>query len=130
MTARRNRRILLAARPPGVPRESDFELIDAPMPEPGPGEVLVRGIYLSLDPYMRGRMRDAKSYTPPTALGDVMPGHHERRATQPGALEGRPPGRISRPLGASEMLADGDAIAGASPPAEEAGQAIVRDTEL
>ncbi len=74
MTARRNRRIVLAARPPGVPRESDFELVDAPMPEPGPGEVLVRGIYLSLDPYMRGRMRDAKSYTPPTALGDVMPG--------------------------------------------------------
>lgn len=68
----RNRQIHLAARPSGLPRESDFALVEAPMPDPGPYEVLVRGIYLSLDPYMRGRMNDRKSYVPPFKLGETM----------------------------------------------------------
>ena len=59
------RRVVLVRRPPGEPTESDFRIEDVPVPDPGPGEFLVRGIYLSLDPYMRGRMRDAKSYAPP-----------------------------------------------------------------
>ena len=74
MNVTTNRQILLAKRPPGTPEESDFELVEAPMPTPGEGEVLVRSIYLSLDPYMRGRMRDVKSYAPPLPIGGVMEG--------------------------------------------------------
>jgi NADPH-dependent curcumin reductase CurA len=69
-----HRQVRLAARPTGLPRESDFRLVEAPVPEPGAGEFLVRAVYLSLDPYMRGRMSDARSYVPPVALGDVMEG--------------------------------------------------------
>ena len=68
----RNRQIHLIARPNGLPREGDFALVEAPMPDPGPDEVLVRGLYLSLDPYMRGRMNDRKSYVPPFRLGETM----------------------------------------------------------
>jgi NADPH-dependent curcumin reductase CurA len=71
---RTHRQIRLAARPAGYPTEGDFRLVESPVPEPGPGEFLVRVVYLSLDPYMRGRMSDARSYVPPVALGDVMEG--------------------------------------------------------
>jgi len=69
-----NRRITLASRPEGFPRETDFALVEAPVPEPGPGEVLVRTRWLSLDPYMRGRMSTVRSYASPVELGDVMTG--------------------------------------------------------
>jgi NADPH-dependent curcumin reductase CurA len=69
-----HRQILLAARPVGAPRERDFRLVESPVPTPGPGEILVRAVYLSVDPYMRGRMSAAKSYVPPVAIGDVMEG--------------------------------------------------------
>lgn len=69
-----NTRILLASRPTGEPTLDNFTLETASMPTPGEGEVLLRTIYLSLDPYMRGRMNDAKSYAAPVALGSVMEG--------------------------------------------------------
>ena len=69
-----NRRVLLRRRPVGEPTPSDFELVDAPRPAPGEGEILCRTIYLSLDPYMRGRMNDAKSYSAPVELGQPMVG--------------------------------------------------------
>lgn len=69
-----NRRILLNSRPGGEPGPDNFRLEETSVPEPGDGEVLIRGIYLSLDPYMRGRMREGKSYVPPTPVGDVMTG--------------------------------------------------------
>ncbi|MGI9112620.1 MAG: NADP-dependent oxidoreductase [Gaiellaceae bacterium] len=69
-----NRQITLAARPVGFPQESDFALVESPLPEPGPGEVLVRAQWLSLDPYMRGRMSEARSYAKPTGIAEVMPG--------------------------------------------------------
>lgn len=74
MTATRNRQIVLAARPVGLPRPGDFRLVETPIPEPGPGEMLVRARYLSLDPYMRGRMSDARSYARPVGVGEVMVG--------------------------------------------------------
>ena len=67
-----NRRIVLAARPKGRPGPECFRLEDAPVPTPGAGEMLVRTIYLSLDPYMRGRMNDGPSYARPVALGEAM----------------------------------------------------------
>ena len=68
------RRVVLARRPPAEPAEADFRIEDVPMPEPGPGQALVRVIYMSLDPYMRGRMRDIASYAPPVGIGEVMTG--------------------------------------------------------
>ena len=68
------REIRLAARPVGEPKPSDFELVDVPMPEPGDGELLVRNLVMSVDPYMRGRMNDVKSYAPPFQVGVVMDG--------------------------------------------------------
>jgi NADPH-dependent curcumin reductase CurA len=69
-----NRQILLKSRPDGAPSLDNFELIEAPIPEPGEGEVLMRILYLSLDPYMRGRMSAAKSYAQPAAIGEPMVG--------------------------------------------------------
>ncbi len=69
-----NRQITLAARPVGLPKESDFNLIETPIPAPNDGQLLVKILYLSVDPYMRGRMNDAKSYAKPVALGEVMVG--------------------------------------------------------
>jgi len=74
MTAETNRQWRLRSRPAGMPEPANFDLARTPMPSPGPGEALVRVHYWSLDPYMRGRMRDAKSYAPPVGLGDVMVG--------------------------------------------------------
>ncbi len=68
------REIRLASRPEGEPVPDNFELAETALPEPGAGEVLVRNSYLSVDPYMRGRMRDTKSYVPPFKVGKVMQG--------------------------------------------------------
>lgn len=70
----KNRQIVLAARPQGMPQESDFQLTEVDMPTRGDGQVLVQTHYLSVDPYMRGRMSEAKSYADPVALGEVMVG--------------------------------------------------------
>ena len=69
-----NRRIVLAQRPTGLPDENTLRLETVPVPEPGDGEMLLRTVYLSLDPYMRGRMNDAKSYAEPVGIGEVMTG--------------------------------------------------------
>ena len=70
-----NRQIRLKDRPAGIPSAGNFEIGDLPMPAVADGAVLRRTIYLSLDPYMRGRMSDAASYAQPVAIGDVMCGH-------------------------------------------------------
>jgi NADPH-dependent curcumin reductase CurA len=69
-----NRQITLAARPVGFPKASDFALVETPMPTQEAGQFLVRVVYLSVDPYMRGRMSDAPSYAAPVAIGGVMGG--------------------------------------------------------
>jgi NADPH-dependent curcumin reductase CurA len=74
MAANINRQILLKSRPEGTPSLDNFELAQAPVPEPGEGEVLMRNRYLSLDPYMRGRMSAAKSYAKPAQVGEPMVG--------------------------------------------------------
>src|SRR5260221_7058350 len=68
------RQVVLAAGPKGLPRAGDFRLETGPMPEPLEGQVLVATKFLSLDPYMRGRMNDAESYAPPVNVGGVMEG--------------------------------------------------------
>jgi len=69
-----NREVRLAARPQGWPTLETFELAEVPVPEPADGQVLVRNIYMSVDPYMRGRMNAAKSYAPPYQVGKAMYG--------------------------------------------------------
>lgn len=68
------RAIVLAAVPEGEPSESDFEIRDLPDAGPGDGELLVRNVYVSVDPYMRGRMTGIRTYVPPYAVGDVIDG--------------------------------------------------------
>ncbi|MBE4201650.1 NADP-dependent oxidoreductase [Vibrio parahaemolyticus] len=74
MTNATNRRIVLASRPHGAPTTKNFRLEEVAKPVPQTGEMLLRTVYLSLDPYMRGRMSDAESYAEPVALDDVMIG--------------------------------------------------------
>ncbi|MDV5356684.1 NADP-dependent oxidoreductase [Kosakonia sp. SMBL-WEM22] len=70
----RNRRWVLASRPHGAPTAENFRLEEDEVASPGEGQVLLRTVYLSLDPYMRGRMSDAPSYSPPVKIGEVMCG--------------------------------------------------------
>ncbi|ELB2755306.1 NADP-dependent oxidoreductase [Vibrio alginolyticus] len=74
MTNATNRRIVLASRPHGAPTQENFRLEEVTKPTPREGEMLLRTVYLSLDPYMRGRMSDAESYADPVAIDDVMVG--------------------------------------------------------
>ena len=69
-----HRRVVLARRPPGEPAEADFRVEEVAVPVPRHGEVLVKVLWLSLDPYQRGRMRDAASYAPAVGIGEVMTG--------------------------------------------------------
>ena len=67
------RTIELAARPVGAPKPADFRMVGAVLPDPGPGEVALQALWLSLDPYMRGRMSEGRSYAAPTDLGQPLP---------------------------------------------------------
>ncbi|HEY1403365.1 MAG TPA: NADP-dependent oxidoreductase, partial [Pyrinomonadaceae bacterium] len=69
-----NRKIILASRPAGMASVDNFKIIDAEMPRPAEGEVLLRTLYLSVDPYMRGRMNEGKSYVAPFELNEVITG--------------------------------------------------------
>ena len=74
MPAAVNRQVLLRRRPVGAPRPDDFEIAESPLPAPRQGEILCRTLYLSIDPYMRGRMNEGKSYAASVELGQVMVG--------------------------------------------------------
>src|ERR1700751_2492708 len=91
MTASRARQIVLAARPQGKPQLTDFRLEETEIPTPASGQLLLAVQYLTLDPYMRGRMDDRKSYATPLQLGDVMTGESVARvlgSKHPGYAEG------------------------------------------
>ena len=74
MTPVRSREIRLKNRPEGLPRATDFELAEVTLTEPAEGEILVQNIYMSVDPYMRGRMNDRQSYVPPFQIGEPLGG--------------------------------------------------------
>jgi NADPH-dependent curcumin reductase CurA len=88
-----NRRILLARRPAGEPSEADFTFSEGTLEDPQPGQMLLRTLWLSLDPYMRGRMSDRKSYASPVGIGDVMVGGTVSEVVT-SRLEGFTPGDI------------------------------------
>ncbi len=85
-----NRQITLAARPQGAPQESDFKLVEAPVPAPGEGEVLVRLLWLSVDPYMRPRMAKTGSYARAVEIGEVMVGGGVGQVVESRSPEFRP----------------------------------------
>jgi hypothetical protein len=74
MATEKNVQVVLASRPHGEPVPENFKIVEAAVPEPGPGQMLLRTIYLSLDPYMRGRMSEGPSYAAPVEVGGVMEG--------------------------------------------------------
>ncbi|MDE3110310.1 MAG: NADP-dependent oxidoreductase, partial [Acidobacteriota bacterium] len=69
-----NRKFVLAARPVGMPKESDFELVSEPLPPLAQGQLLLHTQYLSVDPYMRGRMTGVRTYADPVNIGEMMVG--------------------------------------------------------
>jgi len=71
-----NHEVHLVSRPVGLPVADNFKIVDAPMPTAGAGEMLIRNVWMSVDPYMRGRMYDRKSYAPPFQLDECMTGGH------------------------------------------------------
>jgi hypothetical protein len=74
MPATTQREIHLKSRPEGAPGPENFELVTTPMPEPGEGQMLIRNVWMTVDPYMRGRMMDRESYVPPFQIGAVLDG--------------------------------------------------------
>ncbi len=91
-----NHRIVLASRPQGAPTSANFRLETAPVPQPAQGQIVLKTLFLSLDPYMRGRMSDAASYAAPVGIGEVMTGEVVGRVTASQA----------------EGFAEGDLVAG------------------
>ena len=75
MSNQKNHEIRLKSRPVGVPTTDNFEYVETAVPTPQSGQVLVRNSYISVDPYMRGRMVDRKSYVPPFQIGETLQGH-------------------------------------------------------
>src|SRR5260221_7322228 len=67
-----NHQFRLAARPQGLPKRSDWNYVEEPVKDPGPGQILIKVLYISLDPAMRGWMNEGKSYIPPVGIGEVM----------------------------------------------------------
>ncbi len=89
-----NRRIVLASRPVREPTEDNFRVDNSlPVPKPGPGQMLVKNLFLSVDPYMRGRMSDRPSYAKPVEIGEVMVGGTVARVVESNA-EGYSPGDV------------------------------------
>ncbi len=106
-----SRQIQLARRPRGVPQPTDFALVEVDVPEPAAGEVLIRNAFVSVDPYMRGRMNDAKSYVPPFALGEPLTGGAVGRVVASRHARVQEGSWVVHNLGWRELaLSDGDGL--------------------
>src|SRR5262245_60170960 len=104
----KNRQVLLASRPSGEPTADNFRLAEAEVPRPGPGQMLLRTIYLSLDPYMRGRMNAGPSYARPVEVGEVMEGRSVSEVVESNLPGYRPGDVVLAPTGWQEYaLSDG-----------------------
>ena len=108
-----NKQIHLVKRPDGPPTEACFALVEQTLGDPGPGQVLVKNAFLSLDPYMRGRMDDAKSYAQPQALNQVMQGATAGTVLASNHPDLKPGDTVAAKFGLgwqTHAIADGDAI--------------------
>ena len=106
-----NRKIVLASRPEGMVSESDFRLEEEEVRELEDGEVLLHTLYLSVDPYMRGRMSDRKSYADPVGIGDVMTGEIVTRVEQSRNVKYQAGDVVAARLGWQEYaISDGEGL--------------------
>jgi NADPH-dependent curcumin reductase CurA len=95
----KNHQVLLASRPQGAVTLDNFRMVEVEVPKAGPGQVLVRNEWLSLDPYMRGRMSDAKSYVPPVQIGEVMVGQTVAEVVESNDGQLKPGDKVLAPAG-------------------------------
>jgi NADPH-dependent curcumin reductase CurA len=104
-----SREVQLAARPVGEPKPSDFQVAETEVPDPGPGQLLVRNQWMSVDPYMRGRMNDTRSYVTPFALGAPLEGGAVGEVVASGDERFQPGQSVAHQLGWRELaLLSGD----------------------
>jgi NADPH-dependent curcumin reductase CurA len=100
----KNRQIVLASRPTGEPTPDNFRVVETNVPNLGPGQMLIRSVFLSLDPYMRGRMNAGKSYARPVEISEVMEGEAVGEVVEP-QLPGYAAGDlVLAPIGRQEYL--------------------------
>lgn len=121
-----NRQILLASRPVGAPSTANFKLVESEVPKPGRGQMLLRNIWMSLDPYMRGRMSDAKSYAEPVPVGGVMTAGTVARVMESN-LDGFEPGDLVMAYTGGWQdytLSDGTMVFKQSPDMKRPSQAV------
>jgi NADPH-dependent curcumin reductase CurA len=112
----KNLQVLLANRPTGWVAESDFRLVESPIPKPGPGQVLAKVRWLSLDPYMRGRMSTGKSYAKPVEIGEVMTGGAVGEVIESSNGKFKPGDYVVGPLGWQQYaLSDGEGLTKVDP---------------
>ncbi|GBF57039.1 putative NADP-dependent oxidoreductase YfmJ [Candidatus Phycosocius bacilliformis] len=104
MPAIQSREIRLKSRPEGTPAAENFELASAESPSPGPGMVQVQNLWMSVDPYMRGRMYDRPSYVPPFQLGEALQGHAIGKVIESGDPDFQPGDIVSHMLGWREYV--------------------------
>src|SRR5262245_60603961 len=107
----KNRQVLLASRPTGEPTPENFRLVETDAPRPGPGQMLLRTLYLSLDPYMRGRMNAGPSYAKPVEVGEVMEGRAVAEVVESNLPSYKPGDVVFAPTGWQEYaLSDGKEV--------------------
>jgi NADPH-dependent curcumin reductase CurA len=107
--ATKNRQILLASRPVGEPTPGNFRMVESYVPKTGAGQMLVKAIYLSLDPYMRGRMNEGKSYARPVEIGEVMEGRTISQVVESNLPAYKPGDIVFAPIGWQEYgLSNGE----------------------
>lgn len=107
----KNRKILLASRPSGEPTSENFELVAEELAPPGPDQMLLRAIYLSLDPYMRGRMNAGPSYAAPVEIGEVMEGRGVCQVVESNLPDFKPDDIVFAPIGWQEYgISDGSGV--------------------
>src|ERR1035438_10158008 len=99
-----SREIRLASRPEGEPTLDNFSFATVEVPDPKPGEVLVRNLYMSVDPYMRGRMNEGKSYVPPFELGKPLEGGAVGEVIESRAKEFKPGDAVTSSYGWRECF--------------------------
>jgi hypothetical protein len=104
MQSQKSREIRLKSRPSGMPTNVNFELAATEVPAPSPGEVMVRNVWMSVDPYMRGRMMDRESYVPPFQVGRALEGHAIGQVVASSAAELRVGDYVSSMLGWRELF--------------------------
>src|SRR6266550_7661430 len=109
MHQRVNRQVRLKSRPSGIPQAEHFEIVEAPVPDPSNGQVLVRNIYLSVEPAMRGWVSSVANYSEPVRIGEVMRSFAAGEVLQSAHPDCKPGEKVMGMFGWQEFAVDGPA---------------------